>query len=116
LTSLRRKILHEINNLEDTHCSIYPLNNLSVNCTDEQEQAKQRNYKHRKGCPIFDYIREKGEQLNSLSKKSTVYMVRERYMENLFKYLQYKEYSITDVVKETGLTKYQLRKFKQQLE
>lgn len=29
-------------------------------------------------------------------------------MENPFKYLQYKKYSITDVVKETGLTKYQL--------
>lgn len=48
--------------------------------------------------------------------KSTFNKVRERYMENPFKYLQYKEYSITDVVKETGLTKYQLRKFKQQLE
>ncbi len=36
-------------------------------------------------------------------------------MENPFKY-QYKEYSITDVVKETGLTKYRLRKIKQQLE
>ncbi|MEC0013599.1 transposase, partial [Bacillus cereus] len=49
------------------------------------------------------------------SKKSTFNKVRERYMENPFKYLQYKEYSITDVVKETGLTKYQLRKFKEQL-
>ncbi|KLA13536.1 hypothetical protein B4158_6249 [Bacillus cereus] len=54
--------------------------------------------------------------MNSLSKKSTFNKVRERYMENPFKYLQYKEYSITDVVKETGLTKYQLRKFKEQLE
>ncbi|MED2795578.1 transposase [Bacillus wiedmannii] len=116
MTHLRLKILHEIHNLESTHCSICPLNNLSVNCTDEQEQAKQRNYKHCKGCPIFDSIREKGEQLNSLSKKSTFNKVRERYMENPFKYLQYKEYSIKDVVKETGLTKYQLRKFKEQLE
>ena len=40
LTHLRLKILHEIHNLESTHCSICPLNNLSVNCTDEQEQAK----------------------------------------------------------------------------
>ncbi|QWG87532.1 zinc-finger domain-containing protein [Bacillus mycoides] len=116
MTNLRRKILHEIYNLEDTHCSICPLNNPSVNCTDEQEQTKQRNYKHCKGCPIFDSIREKGEKLNSLSKKSTFNKVRERYMVNPFKYLQYKEYSITDVVKETGLTKYQLRKFKQRLE
>ncbi|ETE90610.1 hypothetical protein C621_0220415 [Bacillus thuringiensis serovar aizawai str. Leapi01] len=39
-----------------------------------------------------------------MSKKSTFNKVRERYMENPFKYLQYKEYSIKDVVKETGLT------------
>ncbi|MEC3268013.1 transposase [Bacillus thuringiensis] len=116
MSNIRRKILHEIYNLEYTHCSTCPLNNLSMNCTDEQEQTKQRNYKHCKGCPIFDSIREKGEQLNSLSKKSTFNKVRERYMENPFKYLQYKEYSIKDVVKETVLTKYQLRKCKQQLE
>ncbi|MEC3557427.1 transposase, partial [Bacillus thuringiensis] len=35
MTHLRRKILQEIHNLEDTNCSICPLNNLSVNCTDE---------------------------------------------------------------------------------
>ncbi|PFB15051.1 transposase, partial [Bacillus cereus] len=29
MTHLRRKILQEIHNLEDTHCSICPLNNLS---------------------------------------------------------------------------------------
>ncbi|MEI5913478.1 transposase [Bacillus albus] len=116
MTNLRRIILDEIYDLEYTHCSTCPLNNLSMNCADEQKQAKQRNYKHCKGCPIFDSIREKGEQLNSLSKKSTFNKVRERYMENPFKYLQYKEYSITDVVKETGLTKYQLRKCKEQLE
>ncbi|PEW62043.1 transposase [Bacillus cereus] len=115
MTSIRLKTLHRIHNSEVYHCSICPLNNLSMNCTDEQEQAKQRNYKHCKGCPIFDSIREKGEQLNSLSKKITFNKVRERYMENPFKY-QYKEYSITDVVKETGLTKYRLRKIKQQLE
>ncbi len=116
LSNLRWKILHEIYDLEYTHCSTCSLNNLSMNCIDEQQQAKQRNYKHCKGCPIFDSIREKGEQLNLLSKKSTFNKVRERYMDNPIKYLQYKEYPLNDVVKETGLTKYQLRKFKQQLE
>lgn len=87
-----------------------------MNCTDEQKQEKQRNYKHYKVCPIFDSIREKGEKLNLLSKKSTFNKVRDHYMDNPIKYLQYKEYQLNDVVKETGLTKYQLRKFKQQLE
>ncbi|MCQ6336232.1 hypothetical protein NPM14_22450 [Bacillus cereus] len=78
--------------------------------------AKQINYKHCKDCPIFDSIREKGEQLNLLLKKSTFNKVEERYMDNPIKYLQYKEYSIKGEVKEKGLTKYQIRKFKQQLE
>lgn len=64
-TNLRQKILHEIYNLEDTHYSISPLNNLPLNCSGEQEQ-----------------------QLNSLSKKGTFNKVQERYMENPFKYLQ----------------------------
>ncbi|PFY13655.1 transposase, partial [Bacillus toyonensis] len=51
-----------------------------------------------------------------LLKKSTFNKVEERYMDNPIKYLQYMEHSIKGVVKETGLTKYQLRKFKQQLE
>ncbi|MFE6140051.1 transposase [Bacillus sp. NPDC057893] len=116
MKNLRRKILRETYDLEYTHCSTYPLNNLSMNYTDEKKKAKQRNYKHCKGCPIFDSIREKGEQLNLLSKKSTFNKVRERYIDNPIKYLQYKEYSLKNVVKETGLTKYELRKLIQQLE
>ncbi|EJR31629.1 hypothetical protein III_05287 [Bacillus mycoides] len=54
--------------------------------------------------------------MNLLSKKSTFNKVRERYIDNPIKYLQYKEYSLKDVVKETGLTKYELKKLIQQLE
>ncbi|MEH7460237.1 transposase [Bacillus sp. JJ1127] len=115
MKQLRRRILNEISNLEYTHCFVCPLNNLSINYTDQPNDKKQRNYKHCKGCSVYKAIRAKGDRLNLLSKKSTFNKVRERYMENPLKYLQYKEYPLEEVVKETGLTRYELRKLKKQL-
>ena len=116
LKKLRRRILHTIYELEFNHCATCPLENLSTNSTGEPEKLKQRNHKHCMGCPIYDAIREQGEQLNILSKKSTFNKVRKRNMDNPMKYLQYKEYSLQEVIQETGLTKYKLRKYKKQLE
>lgn len=116
LKQLRRKILYEISDLERTNCLTCPLNNLSINNTDDPNDIKQRNYKHCKGCTVYNEIRKRGEQLNLLSKKSTFNKVRERFMDNPLKYLQFKEYPLKEIVKETGLTRYELRKLKKQLE
>ncbi|MGQ7871603.1 transposase [Bacillus sp. 1A] len=106
----RLAVINEISYLEVKHCIECPLNTSKEDASKKSRKKKTRNNKLCEGCSVYKEIRERGEQLNKLSKQGTFNTIKQKYMDNPSAYLQYKEYPIKVIIAELGITKYELRK------